>query len=214
MTALASHAGGRRKAAFAGLLLLCAWSLAYHASEQAAAPLTLAVPARAPATPAATAAAQLGAARAAESAGDLVSAVRLYRQLLADHPADGSAWISYGECLRFLVHDPVAASQAFSAALQVPAASATVRAYALKGLQGLDDRGGRAGEGWPDGAAPASRSCTMSLEACEEAETQGCDRARWAWPKLLVDRHDVPGALEQSRLAVAKARAAGSPRTA
>jgi len=148
-----------------------------------------------PATAAGTAAADpvaLGLARVqvAEAAGDLAGAARIYRQIVADHPDDALGWAAYGEFLRFLIHDPVQAKQAFTTALQVPHPSARLRALALKGL---GDIAGATGE----------REQAIALMRQSLAVMPLADTHRALSVLLLIAHHDASGAAEEARLAVA-----------
>jgi len=128
--------------------------------------------------------------QAAELAGDLPGADRIYRHIVADHPDDALGWAAYGEFLRFLIHDPVQAKLAFQTALQVPHPSDQLRALAL---QGLGDIAGAAGDS--EGAIAIMR---QSLAVMPLADTH-----RALSVLLLVAHHDEAGAAEEARLAVA-----------
>jgi Tfp pilus assembly protein PilF len=132
---------------------------------------------------------QLACARSVETTGDLTHAGELYRTIVAEHPDDAQGWTSYGEFLRFLVHDGVAAKKAFESALHVPHPSDQQRALALKGLGDL-----------AFAANDAHRAIDLmrqSLALWPLAETH-----RALGVVLLVASHDVAGAAEQARLAV------------
>jgi Tfp pilus assembly protein PilF len=133
---------------------------------------------------------QLDQAKAAESTGDLVGAGSLYRSMVADHPDDALGWDAYGEFLRFLIHDPVAATQAFETALRVPHPSDQLRALALKGL---GDIAGASGDS--QGAIALMRQSLAVLPLADTHRALGV--------LLLVANHDEAGAAEQARLAVA-----------
>ncbi len=173
------------------MTLLAAWPLHGAASEAvgaAAAPGSAATTARESTPPGILP--QLDQAKAAESAGDLSGADRIYRGIVADHADDALGWDAYGEFLRFLIHDPVAAKQAFQAALHVPHPSDQLRALALKGL---GDIAGASGD-----SQGAIALMVQSLAVQPMAETH-----RALGVLLLVANHDEAGAAEQARLAVA-----------
>jgi Tfp pilus assembly protein PilF len=169
--------------------LLMAWPTLGDASEQLAA--SPAAPATAPATaPEPSIQQQLSQVQACEDAGDLPGAQAIYRRIVAAHPDDALGWAAYGEFLRFLIHDPVAAKQAFQSALAVPHPSDQLRALALKGLGDL-----AAAAGDSEGAIALMR---QSLQVASLADTH-----RALGVLLLVARHDEAGAAEEARLAVA-----------
>jgi Tfp pilus assembly protein PilF len=132
---------------------------------------------------------RLAQAHAAESAGDLQAAGEIYRSTVAEHPDDAVIWSTYGEFLRFLVHDSTAARHAFLQALRVAHPSHQERALALKGLGDIAFACGDA-----QGAMVLMR---QSLAFYPLAETH-----RALGVVLLVARHDVPAAAEQARQAV------------
>ena len=132
----------------------------------------------------------LAKVQVAEAAGDLAGAARIYRQIVADHPDDALGWAAYGEFLRFLIHDPVQATQAFTTALLVPHSDARIRALALKGL---GDIAGAAG----------NREQAIALMRQSLAVMPLADTHRALSVLLLVAHHDQEGAAEEARLAVA-----------
>jgi Tfp pilus assembly protein PilF len=133
---------------------------------------------------------QLDLAGAAESSGDLAQADRIFQDLVHAHADEALAWAAYGEFLRFLVHDPIAAHAAFTTALHAAHTSERMRALALKGL---GDLAGATGDS--EGAIALMR---QSLAVCPLADTH-----RALGVLLLVAHHDEVGAAEQAKLAVA-----------
>lgn len=90
--------------------------------------------------PAVSTAVLLERAAAAEAAGELNTAYALYLKATQGDPESSEAWAAFGEHLRFYVHDPAAARNAFERSLSCVDRTPHASAFAWRGLGEIESK--------------------------------------------------------------------------